>query len=326
MFACVMLAVSLLLAGCAGQEPFRVVFHAGFARDEIFRVQELTCSAQEMAVYTVNAYNRYADSLGESAAASEQEMILETGLALASQVKAMRLLADEIGVAQGEDDAEKAAAAAAAYHAMLTEADLTALHDVTVETIRDMYLDIALADRVYAYTIRNVNPEISDDEARTITVEQIRITKAQDAGDALTRISEAKARIDAGEDFANVLPAYNEADAERVSFGKGEGDGIPEEAAFSLETGEVSEILETEDAYYLIRCISSFDREQTRANKARIVEQRRHEAFGTVYDEFIRDLPVLLNEDAWEKFEIPDDTGSETTAFWSCYNQFFTDS
>ena len=58
MLACLMLAVSLLLAGCAGQEPYRVVFHAGFARDEIFRVQDLTCSVREMAVYTVNAYNR----------------------------------------------------------------------------------------------------------------------------------------------------------------------------------------------------------------------------------------------------------------------------
>ena len=321
-----MLAVSLLLAGCSEQEAFRVVFHAGFARGEIFRVEKLSCSVQEMAVYTVNAYNRYADSLGESAAASEQDTILESGLALASQIKAMRLLADELGVTQEEGDAEKAAAAAAAYHSMLTEADLTALHDVTAETIRDMYLDIALADRVYAHTIRNVNPEISDDEARTITVEQIRIARGQDDENALARIREAKARIDAGEDFANVLPAYNEADTERVSFGKGEGGGIPEEAAFSLETGEVSDILETEDAYYLIRCISSFDREQTRANKARIVEQRRHEAFGTVYDEFIRDLPVLLNEDAWEAFEIPAGDGSGTTAFWSCYDRFFTDS
>ena len=321
-----MLAACLLFAGCSGQEPFRVVFHAGFARDEIFRVEQLSCSVQEMAVYTINAYNRYADSLGKSAAASEQDMILETGLAMASQIKAMRLLADELGVTQGEDDAEKAAAAAAAYHAMLTEADLAALHNVTVETIRDMYLDIALADRVYAHAIRNVNPEISDDEARTITVEQIRIARGQDDEGALARIREAQARIAAGEDFANVLPSYNEADAERVSFGKGEGGGIPEEAAFSLETGEVSDILETEDAYYLIRCISSFDREQTRANKVRIVEQRRHEAFGTVYDEFIRDLPVLLNEDAWEAFEIPAEAGSETTAFWSCYHQFFADS
>lgn len=303
-----------------------MVFHAGFARDEIFRVEHLTCDVREMAVYTVNAYNRYADSLGEDAAASEEETILESGLALASQIKAMRLLAEELGVEAAEDDAEKAAAAAAAYYATLTEADLQALHGVTTETIRDMYLDIAIADRVYAHTIRNVNPEISDDEARTITVEQIRIAKTQGGEDALARIREAKARIDAGEDFANVLPSYNEADKERVSFGKGEGKGVPEEAAFSLETGEVSDILETTDAYYLIRCISSFDREQTRANKVRIVEQRRHEAFGTVYDEFIRDLPVLLNEDAWEAFEIPDAAGSETTAFWSCYDRFFGDS
>ena len=325
--------VLVLLTGCGKNARNRVILHSGLSANEIFRVDSLVCTKQEMLVYLVNADNQYMQSLGALQASKGNddtdafsEVIRENVLALASQIKAMQLLAKEVGVEPEPLDADRAAAAAAAYYASLTEADLKLLDGVSQDTIRQMYLDVVLANRVYAYTIRDVNPEISDDEARTITVEQIRVNKGTDAAGAREKIAEAYARIEAGEDFANVLPDYNEAESSRVSFGLGMGGGIPEEAAFSLDNGQTSEILETEDAYYLLRCVSSFDREQTRANKALIVEQRRHEAFGAVYDEFIADLPVQLNEKAWESLQVPADSGSVTVDFWQYYEQFFTNS
>lgn len=38
-----------------------------------------------------------------------------------------------------------------------------------------MYREYALADKVYTFIIKDINPEVSDDEARTITVRQILI-------------------------------------------------------------------------------------------------------------------------------------------------------
>ena len=328
--AALLLLLATLLCGCGKGTRTRLIFHSGLAADEVFRIDNLVCTKQEMLVYLANADNQYAKSLGalqagmpdgESDAFSD--VIRESTLALASQIKAMRLLADDMGVTYEEGDTDRAAAAAGAYYASLTEADLQVLDGVTQDTIRAMYLDVALANRVYAYTIRDVNPEISDDEARTITVEQIVVYKGTDAEAAREKIAEAAERIAAGEDFANVLPDYNEADTARVSFGYGMGGGIPEEEAFALNTGETGGILETEEACYLLRCVSSFDREKTRANKALIVEQRRHEAFGTVYDAFIADLPVQLNEKAWDALEIPKNSGSTTTQFWKIYDEFF---
>lgn len=323
------LAVTLL-AGCGEGGRTKLILHSGLSPNEIFRIDNLVCSRQEMLVYLVNADNQYTRSLGtliqeDNTAETDvfSDVIRENALALASQIKAMQLLAVEVGVTNEPDDADKAAAAAAAYYASLSEADLSLLNGVSTDLLRQMYLEVSLANRVYDYTIRDVNPEISDDEARTITVEQIRVEKGNDAAAAREKIAEAYARVAAGEDFANVLPDYNEAETARMSFGLGMGGGIPEEAAFSLDNGQTSEILETTDAYYLLRCVSSFDREQTRANKAVIVEQRRHEAFGSVYDAFIADLPVQLNEKAWESLELPKDSGSTTTSFWKTYDEFF---
>ena len=322
--------VCLMLSACGENRRTKVFLHRGLAANEIFRIDNLVCTRAEMLVYLANAENQYMQSLGALQTGGEEndtdafsEVLKENALALASQIKAMQLLAADVGVTHDAADSDRAAAAAAAYYASLTEADLQLLDHVSTDLLRQMYLDVALANRVYAFTIRDVNPEISDDEARTITVEQIVVRKGTDAAAAREKIAEAHARIRAGEDFANVLPEYNEAESARVSFGLNMGGGIPEEEAFSLDSGETSDVLETEEAFYLLRCVSSFDREQTRANKSVIVEQRRHEAFGSVYDAFITGLPVQLNEKAWDALEIPKNSGSTTTQFWKFYDEFF---
>ena len=60
-----------------------------------------------------------------------------------------------------------------------------------------------------------------------------------------------------------------------------------EEAAFALENEQVSEIVETEDGFYLLKCVNNFDREATEVNKVTMVEKRRDEIFGKVYAELI---------------------------------------
>ena len=46
---------------------------------------------------------------------------------------------------------------------------------VTEETVTGLYAEYALANKVYQFIIRDINPEISDDEARTITVQHVLI-------------------------------------------------------------------------------------------------------------------------------------------------------
>ena len=43
----------------------------------------------------------------------------------------------------------------------------------TEEIVENLYREYAMADKVYQLIIQDINPEISDDEARKITVQQI---------------------------------------------------------------------------------------------------------------------------------------------------------
>lgn len=61
---------------------------------------------------------------------------------------------------------------------------------MTQDLITKMYEEYALAEKVYQTIVENVNPEVSDDEARTITVDMIRVSDSAKASQVLGKAKE----------------------------------------------------------------------------------------------------------------------------------------
>ena len=199
-----------------------------------------------------------------------------------------------------------------------------------------MYEEYAIADKVYQYIIKDINPEISDDEARTITIAHILIKTYELDGsgervpytEADRRMAREKAeqilaQIREGEDFDSLVTKYNEDSRSIYSFGKGEMELGFEKAAFNLGTDEISDIVETEYGYHIIKCISTFNREETDANKVKIVEQRRKEVFSQEYDAFADSLARNMNADVWDDIAMIHDDNVSTSSFFRTYNTYF---
>ena len=75
-----------------------------------------------------------------------------------------------------------------------------------------------------------------------------------------------------GEAFESLIEKYSDAAESTLSFGKGEQEAAFEEAAFNLGTDEISGVVETSEGYEIIKCISTFNREETDRNKEKIAE------------------------------------------------------
>ena len=98
-----------------------------------------------------------------------------------------------------------------------------------------------------------------------------------------------------------------------------------EEAAFSLETGQISEILKTDVGYYLLKCLSTLDREETDENKKNIIEKQRRDTFEEQYNAYVEQLVRNLNEDLWENVELIHDPEVTTSAFFEVYETYRED-
>lgn len=335
-----------MLCGCnqpdlQNKKDTRVVLTTGWAKDEVFRIEKASCMVPEVMVYLMNTKNEYEKTFGNEiwnvASDSEtlQERVKETVLARLARIKAMNLLAQQQEISLEEQEIDSARKAAAEYMDSLQEKEI-ALLQIEEELIEKMYEEYALAEKVYQHLIADINPEISDDEARTITVERIFIKtyhldekgekhpySEQARTEAFDKMKEALRRAREGEDFSTLVSEYSEEETFNYAIGRSENPDEIEKVAFELSNGEISKIISTEDGYYVLKCVNTFDREETDRNKLKIVEKRRKEVFEEEYLSFIVGLTKTMNDKLWQTISFLDDPAVTTDQFFEIYQRNF---
>ena len=329
----------IVLTGCS-EKKTKIVLHTGFAKDEVFRVEEMSCSLSEMMMYLTTTQSRYEKVYGDRIwetnleGVTLEENMKDMVLAQLSQIKAMNLLAIQEQVELSTEEKSKVKEAADAFYETLSKEERKVLN-ADKDLIERLYREYALANKVYYHIIKDVNPEVSDDEARTITVDHILIkTYSLDENnrkqefdsvqkrEAFARAQEVLQKAQSGVSFDSLIATYNEDDQSQYSFRKGEMNLGFETTAFNLGKGEISDIVETEYGYHIIKCITTFNQEETDANKIVIVEKKREEVFGQRYSQFASELTKAVNEDLWTEISLIDEVEIDTSEFFDIYQEY----
>ena len=188
-----------------------------------------------------------------------------------------------------------------------------------------MYLDYALSNQVYEDITGDINPEISDDEARIITIKRILI-KSTDQANAMQIADSLRSVAMEGSDFDTLVDEYNEGEESVYSFGK-DTSLFPTEfvdACFALSTGDISGVIVTDEGCSVVKCLSSFDMEETDANKERIVKERKNKAFEDIYSAFVKDLITSFNQELWNVSQLNDNPLDSKDNFFLIYDDIFS--
>lgn len=329
----ILIAISLmLLVGCGSK---RYVLTTGFERTELMRINGVSTYLPEMMLYLTTVQNQYEEIYGEDIwnqpyeDVSLEDRVKDMVLAKLAQIKVMNLMASEYELEFSEEELEKINKATDSFYDGLCDAEKESLK-LKREDVFKAYSEYAMADKVYEYIIKDVNPEISDDEARTITIQQIMIkTFSLDANGNKVKFSdramqEAKSTarivrelaVSQGESFELLQAKYDEGGLKTCSFLRGEVEKEIEEAAFSLSLEEVSDIIETEDGFYIIKCISDFDIDETQANKLVILKERKSKAFNEQYEQYLESITKILNKSLYDSIEMIHDPNVKTSTFF----------
>lgn len=166
------------LTACGSSDGTKVVFTTGFGKNEVFRIGDESCSKAEIMIYLTTTQNQYENVYGTEIwntslnGVTLEDNVKETVLARIAQIKTMYLLAKEKEVTLDEAEEAKVVQAAQEYYSSLNDTEIEAM-GATEEIVENLYREYAMADKVYQLIIQDINPEISDDEARKITVQQI---------------------------------------------------------------------------------------------------------------------------------------------------------
>lgn len=338
-FAAVCLGMILTMGSLTGcQRETKVVFTTGLSGDQIFKIGSSTCTRPEIMIYLTTFYNEYANAYGQEmwhydlGGVSLEEHVKDVVLSKMAQIKIMNLMAEQRGIELTDEEEKKVLAASECYYERLGETLIKA-EKITPETVESVYREYATANKVYTEITEAADMEISDDEARTVTVQAIYFKNwKQKSGEkadmseaellaVLDRASEALKRAKAGEEFEALAMEYSDNNQIVKSYARGDVDADFEEVLFSMNAGDISNVIETEDGYYIVKCISTMDYEATQANKLVLAKQRQQKAFSDAYTEIATNTHSQFRDRYWEKITLNEEDHTTDANFFDIYEE-----
>ena len=249
------------------------------------------------------------------------EVIKDQTLEQIIYIKVVCQKADELGIVLSEEELQTVDQQTAAYMEKIRDSELL-LHGVNADIVRRIYSDNLLARKTFEVTTLNVDTDIPDDEAAqhrfyTIAIRNFKIDASGNrASYEGTELEELKARVETlrqqvveSEDFYKLASANTE-DSTMLEITGGLGD-FPEayeETVLALNAGEVSEVIETTDYYYIFYCVTDFDVDATYEKKEKMIATRQEEEFQTRYKEWRGTTHIEVNEEVWEALDFDMDS------------------
>lgn len=317
--ACVLSAG--MLTGCQVAGTDIVLTTHSVNNDTFFSVNDTFCNIKEGKIYYSNYKNIYGNAYGvdlwdyDFGSESLQQYVKDVTVEELTRIYCMDLVAKEQGIELSEEDEEKVDSAAKEYYNSLTSSEKDYI-GVSKGDVVDAYMNYALAEKLYFTMTEGVDTEVSDDDARVISVLQIVVSDSSKA-DAIKR------KLAKGEDFETIAGQYTEAEEIKLNVARGDLPKEVEDVAFELNNGGVTGAIETEQGIYFIKCLNKFEHELTEANKGVIQVKREKEQFEDKYNYFVENAKFVLNEEIWNSVKIRTEDGVNTSSFFEIYKKYF---
>ena len=327
-------AGALLLTGC------NLRFTTGFAKDTVARINDTDISIG-MYSLLVSEQKLELEEMLDSGVWDEKpdgvmtmaDYVSDEALDVLKHITVVNSIAENMGLTLSERDRERVSGATEKY---LESAGDELKEICSDEDIEEFYSRLYLAEKTFYAATENVDTEVSSDEARCISVQYIFLsTLKRDEGGNLVSVSASEKitkkealetalkEINEGKDFLLTADSYSEASQNSLTLTKEQYDEGFTNEAFSLESGEVSDIIETDYGYYIIKCINDNIETDYEERCEDIVYHRRKTAFADTYIEAEAGCEVRYNEELLDDVdieEIPLGSGMLYEIFYEYFN------
>lgn len=324
--SCVLAGAFLILglSGCKEVSEWvseTIVITKSLKQNELFKIGDQVMTVEEARIFLaaekgdINA--RYGSEFWSSRAGEKLvgDYMMEDLQANLAEMLCLNQMAADRELKLNKTEEEKLSQAAETYYQALSEEDKAYLQ-VSLDQVKLAYRHYYMMTKLVEDVTQEVDLEISDDEGRIITIQQIFV---RDAGTA----EEVLSRAQNGTDFSVLAASYQDSPEFERKIGREDVSAPLAEAVFALSSGEVSGVIAADDGYYVVKCVNHFEVEDTLAHKERMIESRKQEVFREVFEDYKKDLKSYYNDTAWENISFSDDFAPASRGFFDVYRDYF---
>lgn len=243
------------------------------------------------------------------------EMAREEVLNQIIQLKIMTQEAKDLDITLTDDELIEIENYANEYLGGISKEDKEA-YGIDYDTVFEVCKDNYLSEKVFDVATMDVDTSISDEEAKQVTVYQIKVStvskdkngedislSAEEKEAALKKAKKLLKKAKTEEDFYTFALSKSDESQVEYTIGRDDKSDAYIDAAFALEEGKISKVIEDEDGYYILYCVDSFNEDATALKKEEIISERQDEAFQKLYKEWIENYKVKIKQDNWAKIK-----------------------
>ncbi len=248
-----------------------------------------------------------------------------------SNLETMVLLKQHAGdydVEVTDEEKTKIEEAAKAFMEANTEETINTL-SVSQSDVENLLTLYTYQSKMYEPMTADVDTNVEDEEAAQskITYCRVDISDTQNEDGTTTALTdeEKQAKKDQAQAVLDKLQASEDpASADMDALAKEVNEDLSavdntfddedtllddklKEAAKTLQDGQVyDQVVEGENAYFVVRMDSVLDREATDQEKENIVSERKQEAYDKLLEQWTEDADITVNEKEWKKATLTD--------------------
>lgn len=285
--------------------------------------EQITYTKAQIMIVATTERNRYEqvytdqiwDAVMEDGETFE-EYLLEEIRVFMENLKTMTLLAQDRGITLSSGEQDKVRRLARNYYSQLSRAEIEYM-GITEEDVATVYQDYYTANKVVEELTKGVDLEVSDSEAKVITIRRV-VVPDRETAEAMYSQMAAE-----GGDFSAIARNVTGSTPPEEKIGRGEEEEALETAAFALVSGEISQVTEVEEGFCIIQCVSDYEMDATRERKTQIYKERKNWAFQQIYAQFQTEHKVTIPDEVWSEISFEGGEESETADFFSLYQEEF---
>lgn len=277
------------------------------------------CAKYEQAMYDSFYMSYFGENMWESDLyGTGSTMTEDVKSQVAEGLQTMYILKahmEEYGVSLSAEEEAAIAAAADEFIAANSRKAIKLVGAENKENVMEMLRLNTIQAKMYDKIIEGADTEVTDEEAaqRTFSYTLIDTTGTYDEESNLIEYTEEELAglkataesIASAEDFDTAVTDAGYT-VSTLSYGSAADDSVTMdatvlEAADALAEGEVSGVIETENAYYVVRLDSEYDEEATAAKKETLITEKQNSYYEDILSGWKEEATWTINEEEWAK-------------------------
>lgn len=230
-------------------------------------------------------------------------------------IKTLNLMAQRTGIIATSTEMDKIRTVANEFYNGLTPEDIEFMGNCTLEDVVRIYTEYFIACKTADYLISDSDLEVSDAEVKVIKIQEIECSDRTAAENLLELVNVE------GANFAYYARQNSEDPEIEKTMSKSDKTDALYTAAFNLEEGQISGIIEENDKFYIIKVVDAYDEDATHDKKIQLESALKSKAFFEEYGEYKDQHIVRFREDFWSKIDLNSNPESKADNFFSLFNE-----